>query len=330
MKLFYHTARYISHRTAGIEYIKALRGAGYTLVADADAADLVIIHDDVRWYPALVEAYGHKPMIGYAVWEMDVLPDGLAPSLARLEKIWTCSPHARHAFRNSGLARVEVVPHIVAPPSPSAQDMEKIRRAIGYSQGTHYFYAVLDTANPRKGAAILLRAFAAAFCDNPNIRLVIKQYAHPWDLGRLAGVVSIDEDLTPGEIAALHALCHTYVSPHHCEGWGLSLSEAMACGNPVIATGFSGNMFYMNADNSFPIKYTLSPLSREMCQASPLYGNKMLWAVPNEKHLVYLMRKVAAGRFDPSVLEKARNTMAKFTHARIGAVMKHSIDVMGL
>ena len=42
-----------------------------------------------------------------------------------------------------------------------------------------------------------------------------------------------------------------YVSLHHAEGFGYTMAEAMFYGVPVIASGYSGNLEYMTAENSF-------------------------------------------------------------------------------
>jgi glycosyltransferase involved in cell wall biosynthesis len=41
-----------------------------------------------------------------------------------------------------------------------------------------------------------------------------------------------------------------YVSLHRAEGFGLTCAEAMAMGLPVIATGYSGNLEFMDESNS--------------------------------------------------------------------------------
>jgi len=92
-------------------------------------------------------------------------------------------------------------------------------------------------------------------------------------------IIPIPDHLPPGELSLVRYLCDCYVSLHRSEGWGLCLSEAMANGKAVIATGYSGNMEFMTQENSFPVRYTLIP--------GP---DDMPWAEPDEAHAVELMR----------------------------------------
>ncbi len=54
--------------------------------------------------------------------------------------------------------------------------------------------------------------------------------------------------------------CDAYVSLHRAEGFGLGLAECMAMGKPVIATGWSGNMEFMDADSAGLVDFTLVPV----------------------------------------------------------------------
>jgi len=89
--------------------------------------------------------------------------------------------------------------------------------------------------------------------------------------------------LNDGAINAMYELSTAYVSPHHSEGWGLTLSDAMIFRKPVIATGYSGNLEFMNCGNSLLLKFTESNIRPEDCFF--LFHTRMKWAYPDEADL---------------------------------------------
>jgi glycosyltransferase involved in cell wall biosynthesis len=88
------------------------------------------------------------------------------------------------------------------------------------------------------------------------------------------------------------AACECYVSLHRAEGFGLTMAEAMAIGKPVIATGYSGNVDFMTADNSYLVDHTLRRVGPE-CEIYPPDGE---WAEPSVEHAAELMRRVYEDR----------------------------------
>ena len=84
------------------------------------------------------------------------------------------------------------------------------------------------------------------------------------------------------------AACDCYVSLHRCEGFGLTMAEAMYFGKPCIATGYSGNLDFMTPFNSYPVGYRLVELERDW---GP-YEAGDHWAEPDVEHAAALMDEV--------------------------------------
>jgi glycosyltransferase involved in cell wall biosynthesis len=80
-----------------------------------------------------------------------------------------------------------------------------------------------------------------------------------------------------GTINALIYHCDCYLSLHRCEGFGLTLAEAMFYGKPTIATRFSGNLDFMNRANSFLVDYQPIELDRDIMY----FGKGTVWAEPD-------------------------------------------------
>ena len=62
----------------------------------------------------------------------------------------------------------------------------------------------------------------------------------------------ITEVLPYNDVISLYASADCFISLHRSEGLGLGMMEAMLLGKPVIATGWSGNLDFMTADELPP------------------------------------------------------------------------------
>lgn len=86
---------------------------------------------------------------------------------------------------------------------------------------------------------------------------------------------------------ALYRRCDALLSPHRAEGFGLPMLEAMACGLPVIATGWSGNLEFMSPADSHLVPYRLTAVS----DVSGIYRNSQ-WAEPDLEQAAFLLRRL--------------------------------------
>jgi glycosyltransferase involved in cell wall biosynthesis len=99
----------------------------------------------------------------------------------------------------------------------------------------------------------------------------------------------VEEYLSRNQLNALVAECQSYISLHRSEGYGLTMAEAMALGKPVIATAYSGNLDFMNNENSILIPYSLVSVGPD---AFP-YPETSKWAEPDIDKAADAIRKLA-------------------------------------
>jgi glycosyltransferase involved in cell wall biosynthesis len=107
---------------------------------------------------------------------------------------------------------------------------------------------------------------------------------------RAANVVLIDDGLTAAEIELLHAAGDCYLSLTHSEGWGLGVFEAAAAGNPVIITGWGGQLDFLGSEWPYLIEYQMTPVMDARGRGSYLPTQR--WAAPSMDHAVHLIREV--------------------------------------
>lgn len=106
----------------------------------------------------------------------------------------------------------------------------------------------------------------------PKIKLVLKVSRaknYPEEIKLLRDAIEganiyLDiSDMAREKVTALMNSCDCYVSLHRAEGLGLTIAEAMLLGKPVIATAYSGNLDFMDADTSLLVKYNLVELDQD-------------------------------------------------------------------
>lgn len=326
MNVCFILATYQSHRRAGLAYVGALAAAGLGLVEDPAEADIVIIHDEPQVLPGYHRVYPElrrRRVIAYTVWEPSCLNDDRRRWLGLVDEIWTASTFCRDIHRALGKP-VTVIPHIVSPAIADDAADARLRQKLGLTGG-HFLFYTISRQEERKNLEAGLRAFHAAFPDGDVRYLVKTPLPLPAELAGLPGVVNVSARFDDDEIAALHRLGDCYVSAHCAEGWGLPLSDAMAHGKLVVATGYSGNMDFMDAGNALPARYRLEPIRRPETRARFGFdpgSTEACWAYVDEAHLAAQM---LTARHDWSALaplrRAARQAMARYDAETVGRRM---------
>ncbi|MDQ3315531.1 MAG: glycosyltransferase [Verrucomicrobiota bacterium] len=233
--------------------------------------------------------------IAYWSWELDSLPAEWPGFEGLFDEIWTPSTFIAETMRSRFRVPISVMPHALVMPPP-----ELIRRSeIGIRDDHYLFLFMFDMSSEleRKNPFGLIRAFRRAFSPDEKVTLLLKLVRgelDPAGTARLeaaagdANIVIVNEVVSRERALGFVKMCDCYVSLHRSEGFGLALAEAMALGKPVISTGYSGNLDFMDAGNSFLVGYTIVPVESD----GPNYRCGGQWAAPSEEHAATLMRSV--------------------------------------
>lgn len=145
----------------------------------------------------------------------------------------------------------------------------------------------------RKNPEGLIRAFARAFRDLPDTKLVFKtmranQFPHFVDrinqLCKNEGIwdrfVSIDSYIPQEDIVGLTNACDVYASLHRGEGFGLGIAEAMSLGKAVVVTNYSAPTEFCNEDNALLVPYQMVPVRTDQRDINE-YKYVTHWAEPD-------------------------------------------------
>lgn len=234
--------------------------------------------------------------IGYWFWELSRFPSKWHSAFDYYQEIWVAS-----AFCQESIAQVSPVP-VVKMTFPVLMDQAPVRpnrSVFGLPEDAFLFGFIFDYLSlaERKNPMGLVRAFKHAFEDREDVLLVIKTInagqapekdALLKELSADCNVRFIDGHISRQELTGLVASFDSFVSLHRSEGFGIGMAQAMCLGKPVIATGYSGNMDFMNHNNSYLVRYRLLELEQDY---GP-YEKGNVWADPDLEHAAEQMRLV--------------------------------------
>ncbi len=210
-----------------------------------------------------------RRVIGCWAWELPVPPRNWATGVRFVHEVWAPSRFTAAALEPLLPGRVRVVPYCVAsrPPAPSALD----RQAFGLPPKAVVVLCSFSLASSfeRKNPLAAIAAFRDAFGSRPD-RVLVMKVGHPGhfgaDMQRLrdaaAGAANIrfeTRTLPPADNHALLARADIVLSLHRSEGFGLVPAEAMLLGRAVVATDWSGNTDFMDAQTAALVPYRLVP-----------------------------------------------------------------------
>jgi glycosyltransferase involved in cell wall biosynthesis len=257
-------------------------------------------------------AYRLPNAIGMTVWETDTMPTQWRNPLGHAIDVWLPCRFNVETFERDLRRPVFRLPHAVLPRRVNGHVVDA-DRLIGSSPDDFVFYSIFEW-QPRKGPGEMLRAYFEAFPDDERVVLAFKvrsaaaaAAARAVDearrqTGSTARVSILTDHWGDPEIEALHRRGDCYVSLHRGEGWGYPLFDAAARGNPVVATGFSGPLDYLD-ERARLVPFELAAVD----QPYIYYSRTMRWAAPD---VAQAARHMADIRRDPSAARAAARDLA--------------------
>lgn len=276
--------------------------------------------------------------IVYPAWELSRYPKEWAAQLDRFDEIWAPS-----WFIKESVEAACKKPVIHMPLACEVMLSSFIsRRYFGIPETDYAFLFFFDVRSyaTRKNPRAVIESFHMLLKVRPyaKVRLVLKvngaemapdvmRQLHDEMEGIANHVTIFHQLMTDNEAKNLVRCCDCFVSLHRSEGFGRGISEAMALGKPVIATGYSGNMEFMNPEVSFPVTYDLISLA----DGEYPHCENQVWANPDiEDAAQYMVKLIDDPESGRAVGKKAHLHMKKnFSYSAIGLNYRMRFEEIG-
>ena len=276
--------------------------------------------------------------VGYWYWELETTPRMWEPAYAVVDEIWCATEFVAAAIRRATSRTVVKIP----PPMEVALSRPYERAEFGLPTAPFLFLFTFDYNSfvKRKNPEAAIAAFKTAFPrGRDDVGLVVKSVNGVNRPERVAAImaligddpriVHLDSFLSRDEAYGLIAATDAYVSLHRAEGLGLGLAEAMALGKPVIGTGYSGNLEFMNEGNSLLVDYRIVPVAPGEYLVD---DERFVWADPDIDSAARHMRTLADDAEARTRLAAAGQLeiRTRFTREHTAQLLRHRLAELGI
>ncbi|WP_425073754.1 glycosyltransferase family 4 protein [Sagittula sp. S175] len=241
----------------------------------------------------LAERSPRSYRIGFWYWEFATIPDSFVDAARQCDEVWTATDFVAQALR----ARLDVPVRAILPSLELPDLPKRTKEDFGLSSERFVFLFTFSmmSVSERKNPLGLIQAFRSAFPPDAAVEMVIKtsfgskfpeQIAALHEAAKGHRIRIVDELWSYDKVLELTQVADAYVSLHRSEGLGLTMAEAMLSGIPVIATAYSGNMSFMDAQTAL-----LVPASQvEVGEWRGPYAPDSLWGEPDLEAAAAAMR----------------------------------------
>ncbi len=258
----------------------------------------VVIHHNPPQFQYVICALGkkfirNKHIIAYWAWELEDIPSLWKHAMNYVDTIEVPSTFTQKAIAKNTNKTVRIKPHVLPQPREikNTYCMDGILRCL--------FIMDMGALRMRKNPEAVIHAFVKAFtCHEAHLTLKLAQtneFAKDYEkiLQAAKGHTHIQiltHWMDSSTLEKTYLEHDVYISLHRSEGYGLTIHEAMQKKLIVVATGWSGNMDFMQGENVYAVDYTLVPIMQNGTHTYPLRHGQ--WAEANTDHAAVILQEI--------------------------------------
>ena len=265
-------------------------------------------------------------------WELPVYPQVWVDALRRFDEVWAISSFVQNALAAAGVDSVNIGQSVQVPARPFLP-----RRHFGIRSSSFVFLTMFDLSSfsARKNPLAVVAMYQDLRRRHPyaDMQLVLKvkngdRGGRDWVEANLdcgaPDLVVIDSKMTTHEVHSLIAACDCFVSLHRSEGFGRGIGEAMWLGRTSIATAWSGNMDFMDAEYPGAVGHGMTPVK----EGEYPHHHDQVWAEPDLDHATWIADRLLTdfGMRRNAVSMGQASVRTRVSNRSIGLTMLDRID----
>lgn len=182
-------------------------------------------------------------------WELNKIPASWKIVSKMFNRIWTISNFCKQVLESELNRKVDVIR--IPGRVPKVIDKDFCKKKLGL-ENKFIFSFCFDSKSifERKNPLAVVKLFEKLSLPNSVLILKTKDLDtnHARILKRREDIIIVNRSWSEDQLDILMNATDVYLSLHRSEGSGLTIMEAILLGKPVLCTGYSGNLDFIDDD----------------------------------------------------------------------------------